>query len=264
MTTAWMRWARTALLCMGIGLAPAAGATSFSTNFSDLWWIPAESGWGANVTQQADVMFVTIFVYGPSGLPTWYVATLNYTTAAPDGSLIFVGDLYTTTGPWFGTFFNPALVTSRKVGTATFRAAFVAQATLTYTVDGTVVTKEIERQTLRADDMSGTYFGGTADVTYNCINPFLNNLLTEDAGQLNVTQVGPLITIKAPTCMFAGTYAQQGQLGRADTTYVCTNGAVGTTTFFDLHVETSGIVGRYTGRDPVCSFDGNIGGYRKK
>ena len=131
-------------------------------------------------------------------------------------------------------------------------------------MDGTVVSKQIERQTLRSDDMSGTYFGGMADVTYNCVNPLLNNKLTEDTGQLNVTQVGPLITIKAPTCTFAGTYAQQGQIGRADTTYICTNAAVGTTTFFDMHVETSGIVGRYTGRDPFCSFDGNIGGYRKK
>lgn len=260
----WMRWARAALLCTGIGLAPAAGATSFSTNFSDLWWIPAESGWGANVSQQADVMFITIYVYGPSGQATWFSGTLHYTVAAPDGAQVFSGDLYQTTGPWFGTTFDTSQVGQRKVGTATFRASVVAQATLDYTVDGTPVTKQIERQTLRNNDMSGSYFGGMADVTYNCINFLLNNRLTEDTGQVNVTQLGPLITIKAPTCTFAGTYAQQGQLGRADTTYVCTNGAVGTTTFFDLHVETSGIVGRYTGRDPLCSFDGNLGGYRKK
>lgn len=256
--------ARAALLCAAIGLGPTAGATSFSTNFSDLWWIPAESGWGANVTQQADVMFVTIFVYGPSGEATWYVATLAYTLAAPDGSLVFTGDLYQTVGPWFGAVFDPGLVNSRKVGTATFRAAVVAQATLAYTVDGTAVTKQIERQTLHNNDLSGTYYGGTADVTYNCINFLLNNRLTEDTGQINVTQLGPLVTIKAPTCTFAGTYSQKGQAGSADTTYVCTNGAVGTTTFFDLRVETSGIVGRYTGSDPLCSFDGNIGGYRKK
>jgi hypothetical protein len=126
------------------------------------------------------------------------------------------------------------------------------------------VSKQIERQTLRNNDNSGTYYGGTADVTYGCTNPFLNDVLTEDQGQLSITQNGPLISIKAPTCTFAGTYLQQGQIGRADTTYACTNGAVGTVTFFDLHVETSGVIGRYTGRDPICSFDGNIGGYRRK
>jgi hypothetical protein len=120
------RWIRAALLGAALCLAPAAGATSFSTNFSDLWWIPAESGWGANVTQQADVMFVTIFVFGPSGQPTWYAGTLYYSLTAPDGSLVFTGDLYQTVAPWFGAVFDPGLVSSRKVGTATFRAAVAA------------------------------------------------------------------------------------------------------------------------------------------
>jgi len=264
MNTRMMRWANAALLCAGIGLAPIAGATQFSTNFSDLWWVPSESGWGANISQQSDTMFMTMFVYGPSGQPTWYVATLDYQIAAPDGALVWSGDLLQTTGAWFGASWNPALYSWRKVGTATFRAASVAQATLAYAVDGIVVTKQIERQPLRNNDNSGSYYGGTTDVSRNCINPLLNNVRTEDQGSLTVTQSGPLISIKAPTCTFAGTYSQEGQIGRADTTYLCTNGAVGTVTFFDMHVETSGILGRYTGRDPICQFDGNIGGYRKQ
>ena len=83
-----MRWAKAALVCAGMALGPAAGATQFSTNFSDLWWVPSESGWGANISQQSDTMFVTIFVYGPSGQPIWFVATLDYLFAAPDGSLV--------------------------------------------------------------------------------------------------------------------------------------------------------------------------------
>jgi hypothetical protein len=264
MNTRMMRWANAALLCAGIGLAPIAGATQFSTNFSDLWWVPSESGWGANISQQSDTMFMTMFVYGPSGQPIWYVATLDYQIAAPDGALVWSGDLLQTAGAWFGAPWSPALFSSRKVGTATFRAASVAQATLTYAVDGIVVTKQIERQPLRNNDNSGSYYGGTTDVSHNCINPLLNNVRTEDQGSLSITQTGPLISIKAPTCTFAGTYSQEGQIGRADTTYLCTNGAVGSVTFFDMHVETSGILGRYTGRDPICQFDGNIGGYRKQ
>jgi hypothetical protein len=264
MNTRMMRWANAALLCAGIGLAPTSGATQFSTNFSDLWWVPSELGWGANISQQSDTMFMTMFVYGPSGQPIWYIATLDYQIAAPDGSLVWSGDLLQTAGAWFGAPWSPALFSSRKVGTATFRAASVAQATLTYAVDGIVVTKQIERQPLRNNDNSGSYYGGTTDVSHNCINPLLNNVRTEDQGSLSITQTGPLISIKAPTCTFAGTYSQEGQIGRADTTYLCTNGAVGSVTFFDMHVETSGILGRYTGRDPICQFDGNIGGYRKQ
>jgi hypothetical protein len=258
-----LRWTRIAALCAAAGLAPAASATAFSTNYSDLWWNPTESGWGANITQQADVMFVTFFVYGPSGQPVWYVATLEYAGAATDGTLTWTGDLYQTSGPWFGTFWNPLLYAQRKVGTATFQSAFVAQATLSYSVDGVPVVKSVERQTLRNNDFGGTYYGGTVDVTNNCTNPANDNLLTEDSGQITITQNGTLIQIRAPSCTFTGTYTQQGQIGRADTNYVCTNSATGTATFFDLRVETSGVVGRYTGVDFSCRFDGNIGGYRR-
>jgi hypothetical protein len=264
MAKGMMWWARTALVCAGIGLASVAGATQFSTNFSDLWWVPAESGWGANVSQQADVMIVTFFVYGPSGQPTWYVATLDYTGAATDGSLVFTGDLYQTAGPWFGAVWNPSLYGSRKAGVAIFQTNVVAQATLSYMVDGTFVTKQIERQSLRNNDFSGSYYGGTSEVSYSCGNPSSNNQKNTDLGALAVTHNGLLISLKAPTCTYSGTYVQQGQIGRADTAFVCTNGAVGTTTFFDMHVETSGIVGRYTAHDAFCDYDGNFGGVRLK
>ena len=52
-----------------------AYATSFSTDQSDLYYIVAESGWGIQLVQRGSVIFATMFVYGPSGTPTWYVAT---------------------------------------------------------------------------------------------------------------------------------------------------------------------------------------------
>lgn len=262
MRTNPIRWLRAALVVLATSLPPGAGATAFSTNYSDLWWVPTESGWGANVSQQAATMFVTMFVYGPSGQPAWYVATLDYIGTNVAGEAVFRGDLLATVGPWFGGPWIPAQYQWRKVGTMTFQSAFVAQATLSYTVDGTSVVKPIERQTLRNNDMTGTYYGGTIDTTYGCGNPFLNGITTRDSGAMVVTQNGPLIQIQTPTCRFSGTYTQQGQIGRADTTYVCTSGAVGSVTFFDMVVETSGVLGRYTGHDNVCSFDGSFGGVR--
>src|SRR5438270_8602243 len=94
---------RALLVAMFLGVSVTAGATTASDNYSDLWWIPNESGWGANVSQQADVMFVTFFVYGPTLQPVWYGATLNLQGTATDGSVLFSGDLYQTTGPYFGT-----------------------------------------------------------------------------------------------------------------------------------------------------------------
>jgi len=44
-------------------------ASTHSTDYTDLWYLPAESGWGVNVVQQNDIVFATFFVYGPDGTP---------------------------------------------------------------------------------------------------------------------------------------------------------------------------------------------------
>ncbi len=59
------------LLCLPAG--PAAAASGY--DMSDLWWNPAESGWGIQFVQQRDVIFATLYVYDASGAPVWYVAT---------------------------------------------------------------------------------------------------------------------------------------------------------------------------------------------
>ena len=264
-----MRWimttVRALLAAMFLACASSAVATTASDNYSDLWWIPNESGWGANVSQQADVMFVTLFVYGPTLQPVWYGATLFLQGTAGDGSVLFSGDLYQTTGPYFGTpSFNPGAVVPRRVGTASFQATSIGTATLQYAVDGTVITKQIQRQLLRANSIAGTYLGGTSDRTFNCSNPAQNDLLSEDAGTISIAQAGSSVTITAPTCTFIGTYVQQGQTGRIDGgTYTCTNGARGNVAFTGIYTEQSGLIGKYTGRDSACEFSGNLGGVRR-
>ena len=66
------------LLC-----STAASAITTSADYSDMWWNPNESGWGANMIQQEDVIFVTFFVYDSTGKPTWFVACLLYTSPSP-------------------------------------------------------------------------------------------------------------------------------------------------------------------------------------
>lgn len=113
---------------------------SFARNFQDLWWNPAEPGWGVNVTHQEDTLFATLFTYAANGQPLWLVM--------PDGArngATYSGPLYRTTGPAFDaapwTAINPVVA-----GTMSFTFADGNSASLTYTVDGVSVTKQISRQ----------------------------------------------------------------------------------------------------------------------
>src|SRR5436190_18901396 len=115
-----LRSAACVLLAAASLFALPATAASYSTDQSDLWWADppgSENGWGFQLVQRNSTIFATMFVYGPTGAPTWYVATMVPT----GGPFIWSGDLYTTTGPWFGAVpYNPALFTARKVGTMTW------------------------------------------------------------------------------------------------------------------------------------------------
>jgi lysyl endopeptidase len=114
---------------------------SWARNVQDLWWNPAESGWGVNFAHQENTVFATLFTYGPDGRGLWLVM--------PEGVIgsddRLTGTLYRTRGPAFDA--SPwSAITSTVVGTmsATFETG--STGALTYTVDGVSVTKPIVRQ----------------------------------------------------------------------------------------------------------------------
>lgn len=253
-------------LVLSLCLAATAPATASSTltNFSDLWWNPAESGWGLNVAQQADVMYLTFYLFGPNGQPVWYTALVVYQGLQADGSTLFAGNLFQSTGPYFGGPYNASLVDTSSVGSASFRGTSTTTATLTYVVGNVTVVKQIERFLLRADNLSGDYLGGTSDITSNCALASNNGFRAEESGVFSVAHVGSVMEIRSPGCTYTGSQQQQGQVSRFDGTYACTNGAVGTISFFDLRVEPGGISGRYIGNGSSCDFSGNIGLARRK
>jgi hypothetical protein len=117
-----------------------SGSRLAATNYQDLWWNPAESGWGINFTQQGTTIFATLFTYASNSTGMWLVASMP---KQADGS--FSGDLLRTTGPMFNTVPWTG-ITATKAGT--MRAAFTngTAGTLTYSVDGAPVTKAIQRQ----------------------------------------------------------------------------------------------------------------------
>ena len=238
---------------------------SLGTNFSDQWWNPAESGWGAAILQQYDTLFVDVFVYGPDGRPTWYTAAAYY--QAQSGRTLFSGDLYATTGPWFGGFFNPAAVNAQRVGTLQFDAASTDFATLTYSVNGVVVTKPVQRQLWTYEDFTGSYYGGLVYNQSACANP-ANNGHVEELGPFQIDHpVNNTFTLNLQSnfgnCTVAGNYSQLGHMGSVDANYSCSYGISGTMTLYELERTSAGMTGRFVAQNNACALSGTLGGVER-
>ena len=115
-----------------------------ATNFQDLWWNPAESGWGLGIAHQGATIFATLFTYAADGTGLWLVMSGGRRQA--DGA--YAGDLYSTSGSAFDaqTFTPQGHGDLRTVGSMRLRFANGESGTLEYSVDGIGVTKAITRQ----------------------------------------------------------------------------------------------------------------------
>jgi hypothetical protein len=260
------------------GALPAQAAVE--PDFSDLWWSPEESGWGVNISQGDDaVMFATWFVYGANDQPIWYSATLFAWPPEPGVALsVYHGDLIETTGPWLARVpFDPGQVRRTVVGSATFKSrlptlppqspfAFEStdRAVLAYTVGESTVTKHIQRQTLRARDLSGTYIGGLSGQASACQDPSQNGTTREVIGHLRVTQQGAAVTMADDQgCTYRATYRQSGQIGYLDAgTVSCANGTAAPFQGADVRVDRAGLTFRYYSAGTGCQVWGNAGGIR--
>ena len=105
----------------GLGIVDAAGAVRLASqfvqpfNFSDLWWVSTESGWGVNFQQQGNIMFGTWFTYAADGSPTWYFMS-SLQRVSED---FFAGDIYQGTGtPFTQINGQRAIGNFQKVGEA--------------------------------------------------------------------------------------------------------------------------------------------------
>src|SRR5688572_16110895 len=85
------RLLRRLLAIAATALTLPAAASTLTPHYTDLWWLPTESGWGVNIIQQYDTMFVTIFVYGADNQPHWFVGPAVRTVGASQSQ--FTGPL---------------------------------------------------------------------------------------------------------------------------------------------------------------------------
>ena len=134
---------------------------------TSLWWNPSESGWGLNLNQQGSTMFGTLFTYDASRAPLWLVMPAG--TLQADG-VSFTGDLYRTTGPAFNANpFTPIGASNiTRVGTMSVAFSQANAGTLTYTMNGVQVQKNIQRQVYgsRSANCLPTTQGRTTSANY--------------------------------------------------------------------------------------------------
>ena len=234
--------------------------TMVSTDMSDLWWNPSESGWGLQVNQSGSLLFVTIFIYRIDGSPLWVTAQLTNVSG-----LTFTGNVFLSSGPYFGApVFNPALVSTAPVGTMTFTSTGVTTATITYSISGVTVTKNIQRQPLQLEPVSGTYTGSANVTASSCTSPG-----NDQAGNFGYTlvlnQVGAAINgsfqlAAAGQCSFTGTYTEFGRMGTYATNYICPNGETGAMNFNEVTNRIGIISGRLSGQSATlgCAYSGRF------
>jgi len=207
-----------------------------------------------------------MFVYDQNTNPTWYTAQGNY-----QGNFVWTGDLFQTSGPWFGTTpFNPGAVSRTKVGTLTFDSSGPSggsHAAVTYSVNGAVVTKAIQRQTLTFDNFGGTYQGMFKQVM-TCSDPTKNGtfdvLATLTISHAAGTAFTLISTAQGVTCTYTGTYGQDGRFGSVfGGNYSCTDGTAGSASFFEMYVNITGFSTRGTFKNQNCSATFHLGGIRQ-
>src|SRR5262245_26328346 len=226
------RTTRLVALCLAALMLPApAFGSAFSTSNSDIYNATNESGWAIELVQHADVVFATIYTYDSNMLPIFYSATLFVGGTGASGNAIWVGDLYLTHGSWFVAPFDASKLTYRKVGTMNYVPKDTTGGTVTFTIDGVVVTKQISRVTLKFDNYTGIYQGTYKIDASGCSNPSDNGPFYINA-VFTVTQGTNALTVVTSepdgnSCTYPGDYTQFGQFGDSVSSFTCTNGIKG-------------------------------------
>ena len=252
-----------------LAFSPLASAVTSTVDFSDMWWNPNESGWGANVIQQGDNIFVTFFVYDQNGKPTWFVGPNTANAGLVNGKQRFSGQLFSTTGPYFGgASFNASGVVSTQVGTVTIDFSDNSDATITYGVNGVNVTKSIQRQSWATENLAGSYRGGDVGQYTTC--PGTTNI--DNPVTLTITQIATRVTInefgtqngQTYSCVYSGDLAQTGKVASITGTETCSDNTVQTFTASNVVAGKDFVSMTIDSAITTCRFHGRLGGIRNQ
>jgi len=131
--------AAAAALLASLWLAPAAAQSTPATNYSDMWYLPAESGWGISFVQHpSGNVYAVWYTYDPrvpdtanagNFVPLWIVLAGAGNWTSPTS---FTGPVYVTNGlPFSATGTNTRVA---SVGTFTFNFSDANNGTFTYNI----------------------------------------------------------------------------------------------------------------------------------
>jgi hypothetical protein len=252
-----------ALVAACVSCASLASST-LTTDYSDLWWNPNESGWGANIALQNDTMVVTLFIYNGQREPSWFIAPNTVYNAHNN---TFSGPLYITTGPWFANVFDPTSVTVQQVGMLTFAPSAFNKAVLSYNQGGQPITKNIIRQSWKADGLAGIYQGSRQGTWSNCGAPLDGKV--SSITTLGVSQDPNNVVIfdqgKGYTCTYTGPLTSSGRQGSIIGTGVCDDHVNREFSATEVYVSREVFTMRYHMQQvgSECAFDGFVGGIRQ-
>ena len=257
------------VIVMSIASLAFAGS-ALANNYQDLWWNPNESGWGINISHQGDVMFATWFIYGANSQPTW----IFLSRAERSGALgnTFTGDIFVAiSGSPFAAvpFVASTDANFRKVGSATLIFSDARSGSLTYSVDGATVVKQLTRQTIGVFNLTGSYFGGLKREGSGCVNPALNGSATNPAiytishtvvtGALTITEVG------GTSCNFTGNTQVYASILEGSGRFTClTENFIGAWTMREGRPSPNAFSAQLTMRpdNDNCTLNATIGGLK--
>jgi cytochrome c553 len=113
-------------------------------DYTDLWYGgESESGWGFNIIQHpSHALFGVMYTYDARRKPVWFVLP-GGTWTTPT---LFIGTWYRVSGPPSNGVFDPAKVKADAVGNAQLSFTDASHGTLSFSVDGIQVVKQIVRQ----------------------------------------------------------------------------------------------------------------------
>ena len=125
-------------------IAQHLGSSSGNIDYTDLWWNPAESGWGLNLIQHPSrIIFGVWYTYGLDGKRTWFVMSGGQWTSANT----YTGDVQRVAGPSYAVSpFDASKVVRTSVGTATLTFSDANNGTFSYTINGVSGSRAITRQ----------------------------------------------------------------------------------------------------------------------
>jgi hypothetical protein len=268
-----------------LALGLAANAHSASTRYpeySGYWWNPNQSGWGAHVTLNEDVIFMELFIYDAERHARFFVASEmragSSSSADISAANTFTGTLYRSRGSPNGVPFDPARTSAESVGTASMSWTSPATGVLTYSIDGKSVSQPISRQTWGRVNLAGRYVGGTFVNVAGCTSGLGLPSLSY-GGTLDVQQSGDRVTITTQfspgfalggSCRMSGLLISQGSLASiVQGSYTCEFDAgpapmAGAFELTEIEANDSGFSGIYRGvQDGSCIHSGRLGGIRR-